>query len=88
MTKKEILKLSALELDKSVKIQGTDYDRKRVVTSKIRNKIKALSAKGKSDKEIAEKLNINLTTILYNTDPEYRRKVLERGQVSILVLLY
>lgn len=73
MNKKlELLKLTDEALDKKVKIQGTQYDRKRKVTDKTIAKMKSLSSNGKSVSEIASKLGLNYTTVKYNVDPMFK----------------
>lgn len=72
MKKKELLALSDLRLDAAVKIQGTDYDRKRKVTSKMVKKMLNMSKKGKSYKDIATKFGVSSLTVRYNLDKEFR----------------
>ena len=72
MKRKEVLKLTPLELDKKVKIQGTQYDRKRKLTDKQIKKIKRALAKGASEKELAKKYNVDPGTIHYNSNLEYK----------------
>lgn len=73
MTKIEILKMMDADLDKAVKIQGTEYDRKRKVTSPAIKKMKSMLKKGKTYQQVAEALGFSKTAVRYNTDPEYRR---------------
>lgn len=68
----ELLKLTDEALDKKVKIQGTQYDRKRKVTDKTIAKMKSLASTGKSVSEIAKKLGLNYITVKYNVDPMFK----------------
>lgn len=79
MTRKEIMRLSDATIDARAKIQGTDYDRKRVVTKKLLKKIEKLQGNGKSVSFIANKLGIDSKTVRYNTDPAYRAMRLEKA---------
>ena len=75
MKKKDILALSDKELDKVVKIAGTQYDRKRKINDKQIASAKRLVKKGKSFEYIIKKLKLNVTenTIRYHLDEAYRR---------------
>lgn len=72
MTKIEVLKMTDNDLDKAVKIQGTDYDRKRKVTSSIIKKMRGLEKKGKNYSEIAKEFGFCSKTVRYNLDSTYR----------------
>ena len=73
MNKKlQLLTLTDEALDKKVKIQGTQYDRKRKVTDKTISKMKSLASSGKSISEIASKLGLNYMTVKYNVDPAFK----------------
>ena len=73
--KKAILALNDKELDKAVKIAGTQYDRKRKISDKQIDAARKLVSKGKSFEYIIEKLKLNVTanTIRYHLDEAYRR---------------
>lgn len=72
MNRIDILKMTDGELDKAVKIQGTDYDRKRKVTSKVLSKMRKLESKGKDYADIAKELGFSTKTVRYNLDEAYR----------------
>lgn len=72
MNRIDVLRMTDGELDKAVKIQGTDYDRKRKVTSKVLAKMRKLEAKGKDYAEIAKELGFSNKTVRYNLDEAYR----------------
>ena len=71
MTKREIMKLSDTKLDKVVKIQGTNWDRKRKVTKQIQRRMVQMLNAGKSVSMIATHYGVTPHTVRYNTDPEY-----------------
>lgn len=73
MTKREILKLSDNKLDKMVKIQGTNYDRKRKVTKQMQTRMMQMLKAGKSINSIAEHFSVTPHTVKYNTDVEYKK---------------
>lgn len=71
MTKIELLKMTDDKLDTTVKIQGTQYDRKRKVTDKLVEKMLKM-AKRKDYKEIASELGLTYRTVRYHTEPLFR----------------
>ena len=73
MTKREMMKLSDNKLDKVVKIQGTNYDRKRKVTKQMQYRMMQMLNAGKSYKTIAEHFDVTPHTVKYNTNPEYKK---------------
>ena len=72
LTKIEALCLTDDKLDSVVKIQGTQYDRKRKISPETVKKMMKLSSSGKSISEIADKLGISYTGVRYNIDPQWR----------------
>lgn len=71
--RKEVLAMDDVDLDKAVKIQGTQYDRKRKFTdAQVKQMIKLLG-KGTKAKALAESFGTTVHTIKYNTDPIYRQ---------------
>lgn len=68
----EVLELDDKALDKRIKIQGTEFDRKRTISSKTVKQMLKLSKKGKSIQEIAKELGIGATSIRYNIDPVFK----------------
>lgn len=81
MKKKDILALSDKELDKVVKIAGTQYDRKRKINDKQIESANRLVKKGKSFEYIIKKLKLNVTerTIRYHLDNAYRRHRIDQA---------
>lgn len=69
-----VLKMSDIEVNKSFKILGTQYDRRRRFKDKDRLKMLKLLKKGKTYEEVAGMYNTSVGVIRYNTDPEYRLK--------------
>lgn len=79
MTRKEILNLSDSAVNESVKIAGTDYDRRRKVTKEIAYRMKRMVESGnKTFAEIGEHYGVSPNTVRYNTDPEFRKSEIER----------
>lgn len=72
MTKVEILTMMDRDLDKKIKIQGTQYDRKRKVSKAQLKTLEKLHKQKKSIAEIAKKTGLYYTTVRYNVDPVYR----------------
>ena len=73
MNKIKVLSMVDEDLDKAVRIKGTDYDRKRKVTSKVLTDMKKMAKKGKSYSEISEALGFSYHAVKYNLDPEFRK---------------
>lgn len=68
----EVLMLTDDKLDKAVKIAGTDYDRKRKITTSVAQKMESMVRKNKSLSDIADKFGVSEYTVRYNTDPAFR----------------
>lgn len=71
-SKINVLKMVDNKLDKAVKIQGTDFDRKRKVTSEMKDQMDRLQKKGRTFREIAALFGLDHRTVRYNLDPNYR----------------
>lgn len=84
MTRSEKIKLSNSALNENVKIQGTDYDRRRKLSNKDIYNIKR-SAKSKSfdANVVAERYGVAASTIKYHVDEAYKaeanKKRVENG---------
>lgn len=74
MTKIELLTMMDADLDKTVKIQGTDYDRKRKIGKSGLKRMQTLLKKGKTYQQVAEALGCSTTAVRYNTDADFRTK--------------
>lgn len=72
MKRIDVLKMTDDDLDKAVKIQGTDYDRKRKVTSKILAEMRKMESRGKKYADIARELGLSTKTVRYYLDEDYR----------------
>lgn len=66
------LSMTDRDLDKAVKLVGTNYDRRRKVTFETVKKMKNMLSKGRSIEQIAEKFEIAYNTARYNLDSTYR----------------
>ncbi len=76
--RKKVLKLDDVDLDKAVKIQGTEFDRKRRFSDEQVQKMKDLLGEGTSAKDVAKYFRCSVHTMLYNTSEEYRRAAIEK----------
>ena len=73
MKRRQVLKLDDITLNRVVRIQGTQYDRKRVLTDKdIKKMNKLFNKKGLSVKEIAEIFDVSVCCVKYNVMPEWK----------------
>lgn len=71
--RKQILAMDDLTLDKVVKIQGTQFDRKRKLNDKQVKKCKKLYEKGNfTFEELGVMFNVDYRTIRAYMEPEYR----------------
>lgn len=77
MKRKQILQLDDLTLDQKVKIQGTQFDRKRKLNDKDWKKVNKLLKKGFDYKQVAEVFNVTAHCIRYGVDEDYRRHSIE-----------
>jgi len=73
MTKNELLSLSDNQLNKAVRIQGTDYDRRRKVTKEIKYRMQRMYDSGKDYKYIANHYGVAPNTVRRNLDESFRR---------------
>lgn len=79
MNKRTILALEDKDIDRIIKIGGTQYDRKRKLTDKQIEKCKRLYFnKNRSFEDIAKKFNVDKRTIRYHIDPTYRKSRIEQ----------
>lgn len=70
--------MNDLEVDKAVKIQGTKFDRKRVLDDQDINYIKLMHKEGVSISQLAKMFQVNWRTIKYNIDDDYRKLMLSK----------
>ena len=70
--RKVILTYNDEQIDALVKIQGTQYDRKRKLTDKQVSEIKQKLDKGISVEALAQQYNVSEWIIRYNTNPQFR----------------
>lgn len=73
MKRKQALNLSDIDLDKKIRIQGTQYDRKRKLTDKDCAKASKLyNKKDYTYEMLGEMFSVHPTTIKYYLDPNFR----------------
>ena len=72
MNKKELMNESARVIDSMVKIQGTNYDRKRKVTKSMKRRMEQMYNAGKSYSTIANYFGVAYGTVRYNLDEDYK----------------
>lgn len=68
----QVLKLSDEILDQKVKIQGTEFDRKRKCTKDQLLSIQEDIRRGMSVKEVAKKHQVSEWIVRYNTDSNFK----------------
>lgn len=65
------------EFDSYFRIKDTKYDRHRKVSKEMADEMFVLRYKYKqSVRSIADKFNVSVNAVMYNTDEEYRKKIL------------
>ena len=79
MKRKDVSKMSNVEVDKTVKIQGTKFDRKRKIGDDTINQIKYLRSCGKTLSAISREVGVSAPMVRYYTDAEYRYKHCHMG---------
>lgn len=62
-------------VDNAIKIQGTNYDRKRKVTKNMKHKMEQMYAAGKSYNYIANHFGVAYNTVRYNLDEEFKQSI-------------
>ena len=72
---KKLSDRSKAEVDASVKIQGTNYDRKRKVTKDMKRRMEQMHESGKSYCYIADYYGVSYTTVRYNLDENYKKRM-------------
>lgn len=70
--RKTVLKMDDDTIDQKIKIQGTQFDRKRKYQKELFNNMKAEFNNGVTIKELASKYRMNPMTIRYNIDDAFR----------------
>ena len=72
--KRKVSKMDDKEVDHSIILTGTEFDRKRKLSSADVANISKMLKKGWNYNEIAEKYEMDVRTIRYSVDPNYRLK--------------
>ena len=67
-----MMNMSSTAIDSAVKIQGTNYDRKRKVTKSMKHRMEQMYTSGKSYSYIAEYFGVTPYTVRYNLDEDFR----------------
>lgn len=70
--RKAVMKMSDVDLDKAVRIQGTKFDRKRRVSDEVRDDMRRMYFSGMSIAEICVKTGLCHSTVRYNVDDAWR----------------
>ena len=78
MKHSEIDSLTALQIDRKVKIQGTKYDRKVKYTKKQVGRMNKLYASYGSIRKVAKEMGIPYSSVYYYISPEYHEKCCHR----------
>lgn len=76
--KKKTAKWTDDEIDRNIHIQGTVWDRKRVLGSKELNRIRKMLKRGVKIQDLAVEYAVDPRTIRYAVDADYRaRRILQ-----------
>lgn len=78
----DLSKYTDEEIDKKVHIQSTQYDRKRKLSDSDLFDITSRVMNGESFKTLANTYGVDVRTIRYNIDPEYRTKRIKQGRTA------
>lgn len=70
--KKQLMTMDDQTLNKTIKIEGTEFDRRRVLSPKKVERLKELYAAGLNFAELARVFNISNHTAKMYIDPNYR----------------
>lgn len=62
------------ELDRIIKLEGTDYDRRRKLTNQQIAKIRRAKSNGASIADLASAYRVSYNTIKYHVDPEFKKE--------------
>ena len=73
MNIKNVINNSDSKLDSMVKIQGTNYDRRRKVTKSMKHRMEQMYNSGKSYYTIGDYFNVSPKTVRYNLDENFRQ---------------
>ena len=84
MTKKEIINSADSTLNSMIKIAGTNYDRRRKVTTSMRRRMMQMYGSGRSISSIADHFSVSYDTVkrtvdeIYNKSEQIRKKELNK----------
>lgn len=66
------MRMSDMDLDHAVKIQGTKFDRKRKISEETRDDLRRMYYSGMSISELCKAKGLNYTTVRYIVDDAWR----------------
>nr|DAD82716.1 MAG TPA: Protein of unknown function (DUF2481) [Siphoviridae sp. ctrpg19] len=72
--RKQFLMLNNDRVNELIKIQSTEFDRKRKLTDAMRDAMRKAYKNGVSLKELSEKYDITTLAVRYNVDDDYREE--------------
>ena len=67
--------MTDFELDRIVRLEGTDYDRRRKLTTSDVTRIKKAYKEGSYIIDLANEYNVSYGTILYHVSPFHKNKI-------------
>ena len=70
--------MTDFEVDRYIKLEGTNYDRRRKLTTQDVSKIKRDYEKGTSISKLATTYGVSYITIKYHVDPDFKQELNER----------
>lgn len=70
--KKKVSKMTDEQIDKEIIIQGTYFDRKRILTENDVRFAQKMLKKDYTYRQIANMIDVDVRTLRYAIDPEYR----------------
>ena len=73
MNIKSIINSSDSKVNSMVKIQGTNYDRRRKVTKRMKHSMEQMYNAGKSYSKIGDYFGVSPKTVRYNLDEMFRQ---------------
>lgn len=77
--RKKVAKMDDLQVDRTVRIQGTEFDRKRKLTDKQVSEMRKLFEEGFSIKQLASMFKVSRCAVRYNIDDEFRDSMIARN---------
>ena len=69
--------MTDFQIDKLIKLEGTDYDRRRKLTTNDVAAIKRAHKQGYSISSLAKKYHVSYPTIKYHVDSDFKKYMIE-----------